>query len=715
MTRTEEALAAASLRSGVGPFPDTLMEQAYQRDYYKLQIRTIRAALVLAIALFGLFSLLDPYLVPDAHATLRIVRLGVACPVLMALLGWSYTSRFHEHVTAAIMTAVLVGGSSIIFMGTVGGHAIADSQYIGLLLAVMWTHSVSRLSFAWATLASLVLTAEYVAVELFLSRMATSELLNNSFLLLAANMIGMIASYHLESGYRRDFQQRALLDQRRSALEESMNRLHDAECRVNELETRAPDSIENLPRWAEQVAGEIKHTMEASEVRVWRCVNGAPIALTEGELSPPTREEVRAVGQMGTDATGNVIVPLTGISGELFGVIVIACPANWSSHERRLVGGFARYLGGALETLEKREELAYEQARREDTRRRMEARGVGAMWLCPTCGRCFDDTAVRCDVDGTKLVPRLLPYRVQGRYKLQRLLGQGGMGQVFLACDELLLRDVAIKVLHGEAPLDSGTREQLAHEARAVARIGHPGVVDVFDLGELEDGSAFIVMEFLTGRALSEQLSRHGRGSPKQVASLVQQVAAALGAAHRTGVVHRDIKPQNIFLTQTADGFQARLLDFGVARVAGAGGFATGSGGIMGTPAYMAPEQIGGEEGDERSDLYALAAVAFEALAGERMIRRGSIAATLAAVVNDPIPLVSRCVPGAPPELDQLFLAALCRNPGERPGSVVDWAEQVAHWLRDMPQGNGWPLPITHELRVRADTPVAPEEALTLG
>lgn len=715
MTRTEEALAEASLRSGVGPFPDSLLEQAYQRDYYKHQVRTVRAALGLAIALFVLFSLLDPYLVPNAHGTLRFVRLGVVCPVLVALLAWSYTARFHRHITAAIMAAVLVGGSSIIFMGTVGGHSVADAQYIGLLLAVMWTHSVSRLSFSWATIASLVLTSEYVAVELFLDRLATTELLSNTFLLAAANLIGMIASYHLESGFRRDFQQRALLDQRRSALQESMNRLHDAEYRVNELETRAPDTIENLPRWAEQVADEIKRTVESSEVRVWRCVNGAPIALTDGHLDPPTRDAVRAVGQMGTDANGNVIVPLSGISGELFGVIVIACPANWSSHERRLVGGFARYLGGALETLEKREELAREQARREDTRRRMEARGVGAMWLCPTCGRCFDDTASRCDVDGTRLVPRLLPYRVQGRYKLQRLLGQGGMGQVFLACDERLLRDVAIKVLHGEAPLDSDTRAQLAHEARAVARIGHPGVVDVFDLGELEDGSAFIVMEFLTGRALSEQISRHGRGSPGQVASLVLQVAEALGAAHKTGVVHRDIKPQNVFLTQSADGFQARLLDFGVARVAGAGGFATGSGGIMGTPAYMAPEQIGGEEGDERSDLYALAAVAFEALVGERLIRRGSIAATLSAVVNDPLPFVSRSVPGAPPELDTLFHAALSREPERRPGSVVEWAEQVAQMLEEMPQGGGWPLPITHELRVRADTPIVPREAVTLG
>jgi serine/threonine protein kinase len=285
----------------------------------------------------------------------------------------------------------------------------------------------------------------------------------------------------------------------------------------------------------------------------------------------------------------------------------------------------------------------------------MRERGVGAMRLCPTCGRCFDETIDVCDVDGSRLVQRELPYRVQGRYKLLRLLGQGGMGQVFLACDERLLRDVAIKVLHGETPLDADTRAQLAHEARAVARIGHPGVVDVFDLGDLDDGSAFIVMEYLTGRALSEQIARHGRGSPRQVADLLRQVSAALSAAHRTGVVHRDIKPQNVFLTRTADGFQARLLDFGVARVGGAGGaggaadVSSGGGGLRGTPAYMAPEQINGAEGDERSDLYALAAVTFEALVGRRLIRaRTSVTATIAAVLNEAPPSVSTLLAGAP-------------------------------------------------------------------
>jgi hypothetical protein len=717
MNRSEELLAEASLRAGVGPFRDPGLEQAYQRDYFRLTIRTVRAALALAIGLFVLFALLDPYLAPGEHLGLQVVRLGVVSPILLALLAWSYSSSFARHLLSAQVLAVLVGGSAIIYMGTLGGNVVADAQYIGLLLAVMWTHAVSRLPFRVATAAALVLSVEYVLAELWLDRLAATVLVNYAFLLASANLIGMISSYHLELGFRRDFQQRRLLDQRRRELEASVDQLHDAEQRVSELESRAPDSIENLPRWAEQIAGEIRRTVSAAEVRVWRCVNNEPVALTGGELAPPTRDQVGASGQLTMDTLGNVIVPLSGISGELFGVIVIASPANWSAHERRLVGGFARFLGGALETLEKRQELALEQERREGARRQMQERGVGAMWLCPTCGRCFDDAIERCDVDQTRLVPRLLPYRVHGRYKLVRLLGQGGMGQVFLACDERLQRDVAIKVLHGEAPLDSATRAQLAHEARAVARIGHPGVVDVFDLGELEDGSAFIVMEYLTGRPLSEEISRHGRGTPQQVATLVRQVAAALGAAHRTGVVHRDIKPQNVYLTRVADGFQARLLDFGVARVAGASAAGSNSGGVMGTPAYMAPEQISGAEGDERTALYSFGAVVYEALVGRRLIHpRGSMAATLAAVVNEPLPVVSASLDGAPAGLDGLFCSALSRDPVNRPSSLSVWADKVASLLDSMPSTTvGWPLPITHEVKVSDDTPTSSREAVTLG
>lgn len=705
MSVTEEYAAAARLRSGVSRFEDPDVERAYRHDYFIRSLRPVRAAIGLAIGLFVLFSALDPFVVAGDWRELWIVRLAIVTPVLGALLALTYSRHFETWFLRSQFFAVVFGGSSLVYLGTLSTPEFSASQVVGLLLAILWTHSVSRLPFAFATTATVLLSVLYTVVELRLGRLPVNLLVNNILFVASANLIGMIASYTLEAGYRRDFYQRTLLDQRRRELQASMDRLHDAEKRVSELELRAPDSLENLPRWSEQVANEIRRTVEAVEVRIWRCAEGETLALTGGELSPPAFEDVQGAGEMTKDANGNVLVPLTGLSGEVFGAIVIAQPASWGSPERRLVAGFARYLGGALEILEKRHELALEEARRESARRLMRERGVGALWLCQTCGRCFDETVERCDVDGTRLVQRLLPYRVQDRYQLVRLLGQGGMGQVFLARDERLQRDVAIKVLLGDAPLDAGARAQLAHEARAVARIGHPGVVDVFDLGELDDGSAFIVMEYLTGRALSEELARHGRGSPAQVAELLRQVGAALAAAHRTGVVHRDIKPQNVFLTRTAAGFHARLLDFGVARVAGGQADTTRSGALFGTPAYMAPEQIAGAAGDERSDLYSLAAVAFEALTGRRLIKpRPSMAATLHAILNESLPCVSSCLADAPPHLDALFQAALARDPALRPASVAEWSEAVAQQLEAMAAVEpGWPLPITHELSVREE------------
>ena len=700
---TEEIVAAARLRRGIGEFPDDEFERAYRHDYFQRSLRPVRAAIGLAIGLFILFSALDPFVAPGDYTKLWIVRLALVTPVLGALLALTYSKSFERWFLRSQLFAVVFGGSALVYLGTLSFGDFAASQVVGLLLAILWAHSVSRLPFAFATAATVFLSLLYVVVELQLDRLSTTQLVNNILFIASANLIGMIASYTLEAGYRRDFQQRALLEQRRRELQASLDSLHEAERRVSELEQRAPDSIENLPRWAEQVASEIRRTVEAVEVRIWRSAKGEFVPLTGGELPAPALDDVNGAGEMAKDPTGNVLVPLTGLSGETFGAIVISQPSSWSPPERRLVAGFARYLGGALEILEKRHELALEEARRESARQRMRERGVGALWLCQTCGRCYDDSVERCEVDGTRLVQRLLPYRVQDRYQLTRLLGQGGMGQVFLACDQRLQRDVAIKVLLGDAPLDADARAQLAHEARAVARIGHPGVVDVFDLGELDDGSSFIVMEYLTGRALSEEIARHGRGSPRQVADLLRQVGAALSAAHRTGVVHRDIKPQNVFLTRHTDGFHARLLDFGVARVAGGGADTTRSNALHGTPAYMAPEQIAGAAGDERSDLYSLAAVAFEALVGRRLIRqRPSMAATLAAILNETPPDVSTFLARAPADLDALFRAALARDPAQRPSSVVEWTEVVADRLDTMPSGDAaWPLPITHELSVR--------------
>ena len=244
------------------------------------------------------------------------------------------------------------------------------------------------------------------------------------------------------------------------------------------------------------------------------------------------------------------------------------------------------------------------------------------------------------------------------------------MSALYEAHDEKLDRAVAVKLIKPEHFDDPAMRVRFEQEARAVARIGHPGVVSVYDSGDVDDGTLFFVMELLRGMNLGQVLRRHGPGAPRQVASLARQLGAAIGAAHRAGFIHRDIKPENIYLMDAEDGFRVKLLDFGITKPIAFDAHVTQTGTLLGTPAYMAPEQLRGEEVDVRADVYALAAVLQEALTGRR-----------AADVAEP---------------DELFAAALSANPANRPSDAEAWANEVAAALEcgGHAAALGWPQPL---------------------
>jgi serine/threonine protein kinase len=240
-------------------------------------------------------------------------------------------------------------------------------------------------------------------------------------------------------------------------------------------------------------------------------------------------------------------------------------------------------------------------------------------------------------------------------------------------------------------------RLRLEREAQTVARISHPGVVALFDSGELEDGSRFLVMELLTGADLDRILRQHGRGRPEQVASLIRQAGAALAAAHRVGIVHRDVKPANLFLTpRPGDAFTVKVVDFGLARPI-LDAALTRTGVIVGTPLYMSPEQSLGMELDERSDVYSLAAVAHEALLGRRVPVDPPtvLEERLAAGGSPPV----RGLTSLPPEVAEAFQAGLATCPQERPADVGAWSDLLARRLEDAPPGafdaRGWPDRLT--------------------
>ncbi|HET9315750.1 MAG TPA: serine/threonine-protein kinase, partial [Vicinamibacteria bacterium] len=219
-----------------------------------------------------------------------------------------------------------------------------------------------------------------------------------------------------------------------------------------------------------------------------------------------------------------------------------------------------------------------------------------------------------------------LPTRI-GRYPILELLGQGAMGVVYRGRDESLDRDVAVKVIRGES-LDDDSRAQFLKEARAAARLQHPGIVTVYELGE-EEGAPFLAMELLEGQDLQRAMRGGALSDLPRALAVIDEVLGALGHAHARGIVHRDMKPSNVFLHLNA---QVKILDFGVARL-GEGMTVTGR--VVGTPHYMSPEQIRAERVDGRSDLFSTALIFYEMITGAKAYRPGSAVTIMYQIVHE--------------------------------------------------------------------------------
>lgn len=267
------------------------------------------------------------------------------------------------------------------------------------------------------------------------------------------------------------------------------------------------------------------------------------------------------------------------------------------------------------------------------------------------------------------------PDRHFGRYVVREELARGGMGVVYRAYDPKLDRTVALKVLRDFEP-DAEALARFMREARTIARLAHPTIITVFDIGEL-DGSVFFVMELVEGTSLRRLLNQRGRLEPGHAAAIVRQVAHALAYAHARGCVHRDIKPDNILLSGDAYD-QVKLADFGIAKVTETlGGGLTSTGAQIGTPSYMAPEQWRGEAVDARADLFALGVVAYEALSGSNPFRGGSSEATMRNVLEVHPPPLAAVAAGVPGDVDQVVMRCLAKGRDER---HADGAAFLAAW-----------------------------------
>jgi serine/threonine protein kinase len=261
-------------------------------------------------------------------------------------------------------------------------------------------------------------------------------------------------------------------------------------------------------------------------------------------------------------------------------------------------------------------------------------------------------------------------------YRLERLVGVGGMAAVYQARDERLGRVVALKLLAG----DESLRTRFVREARAVAAVDHPHIIPVYAAGEA-DGVQYIAMRFVPGDTLQGVLRASGALAPKRAASFISQVASALDAAHAASLVHRDVKPGNILVDARRGGPEhAYLTDFGIARAMLSAGTLTMAGQFLGTPDYAAPEQINGQPVDGRADQYALGCVAYEMLTGSVPFRRDSAWSVLYAHLNEPPPTIP-AASGLHPVVHEVLATALAKSPGDRFVSCGDFGDALREAL----------------------------------
>lgn len=274
---------------------------------------------------------------------------------------------------------------------------------------------------------------------------------------------------------------------------------------------------------------------------------------------------------------------------------------------------------------------------------------------------------------------------IQGKYRIIRLIGQGGMGAVYEGENVVIARRVAIKVLHGILAGDSAVIERFEREAQAAGRIGNDHIIEVLDMGRLDNNDRFMVMEYLDGETLDQRCERLGVISETELYPIVRQLLTGLMAAHHAGIVHRDLKPDNIFILQHKAGHRdfVKIIDFGISKftTGGANFRMTMTGAIMGTPFYMAPEQAKGvKEVDIRSDVYAVGVVMFRALTGRVPFQADSFNELIFKIALSDTPEVQQLVPGIDLGLNAIVQRAMARNLEDRYADAGQFRDALDLW-----------------------------------
>lgn len=312
------------------------------------------------------------------------------------------------------------------------------------------------------------------------------------------------------------------------------------------------------------------------------------------------------------------------------------------------------------------------------------------MKLCLVCNFQFGDEQDLCPKDMSKLVPLgkdpLIGKLIQERYRVESVIAKGSMGIVYKATQELIGREVAVKVLHGYLVADDESMKRFHKEAKAASRLNHPNIMTLYDFGVLPTGQPYIVMDLLKGKSLADILTERRNLPVEEVLPIFQQVFQAIGAAHKIGVVHRDMKPDNIVVEQSRNKVPlVKLVDFGIATFIQEQedtlGKITKAGTVCGSPTYMSPEQCDDNRVDGRSDLYSLGVVLYETLTGRVPFDGADIYNVMSMHVKEAPPSLKAVRPdlSLPPQLEHVVERALQKDPGKRYQTANDFWEALSN------------------------------------
>ena len=386
-----------------------------------------------------------------------------------------------------------------------------------------------------------------------------------------------------------------------------------------------------------------------------------------------------------------LIVPVNDSRRDLVGLLLLGNKRSeewYNPSDLRLLHALAGQIALSFENLGLQSRLGEKTRVQREVLARLQDREINLTRECPVCGRCYDSEIEECPRDGAEVVLAVPVERVIGeRYRLDRVLGKGGVGSVYQAHDLRLNRPVAVKVLLGSALDNPLAQRRFEREARVVAQLDHPNIVTVHDFGSTEVGNAFIVLEFLEGITLRSALKHRGAIDPIDLAAWVGQILDGLQAAHRNGVIHRDLKPGNVFITQKKGRDElVKLLDFGIAKTKTQPDYEaahlTLPGVILGTLGYMAPEQVLGHEVDERADLYSVGVMVLEALRGQRPFHGKTPVEVMGSLTGQPKELA----PDYGDRIVEIVERCLARDPDHRYGSAAGLQVDLVAALRACPR-----------------------------